>query len=170
MNDIDTLFNLISKSNLTLIGYTHRDERLKNDFISHLNPIFIDKVDNSSIQSYIRDSKISTIFNEFIDSKSIVFNLNDSFIPNIGGINFIREIAENLRKIAKLGYNPIMTSLLHQTISSNQSIYNFKGGSVTLYVSELVIKFENGNINVIKNRNGDSFSIPYSKLEKLLYI
>ena len=47
MKKIDELFDLVKQSDMTLIGYTFQDERIKDELISNLNYIDVGKIDSS---------------------------------------------------------------------------------------------------------------------------
>jgi len=182
--DIDHLYELIKESNLTLIGYTSRYEGLKDAFISKLNPYVIDEVDESfSLQSYLRDAKLESVLSntslDIIGKKSnyIVVDLasiKSNTLPESKGIfdrpKYTKNLSENLRfESIKFGIIPIMTSFMYKTVDSSESLV-FMGGSGPMHASDLVIRFDEKGLSVIKNRMGENFEIPYNKLKFSLYI
>jgi hypothetical protein len=52
------LFELINQSKITLLGYTFKEERIKDEIISKVSHYELPEINSSfSIISYIRDSK-----------------------------------------------------------------------------------------------------------------
>lgn len=177
--DTETLYEMINQSDLTLIGYTYKDERIKDALLSQIKPIQVGKVKASfSIRQHIRDIKIDEVLSTspFYNGKLIHIDLND--IEFDGGENYSLKRARSLRSFIlelreqciNIGYKAIMTSALYQTMSNDTKIHNFMGGSSPMYASDLIIKFESGDLKIIKNRYGKTFNISSDKLEKLLYI
>lgn len=172
--DTETLYEMINQSDLTLIGYTYKDERIKDALLSQIKPIQVGKVKASfSIRQHIRDIKIDEVLSTspFYNGKLIHIDLND--IEFDGGENYSLKRARSLRSFIlelreqciNIGYKA-----LYQTMSNDTKIHNFMGGSSPMYASDLIIKFESGDLKIIKNRYGKTFNISSDKLEKLLYI
>jgi len=62
MNSKEDLCSLIGESTLTLIGYTFKDERIKDELISNFNYVEIKEIDSSfSFKSFLRNEKLNTI-------------------------------------------------------------------------------------------------------------
>ena len=56
------ILNLIKKSDFTLVGYTFKDERIKDELLSNFNYVEIEEVNSSfSFKSFLRDLKIKSI-------------------------------------------------------------------------------------------------------------
>jgi hypothetical protein len=113
----------------------------------------------------------------FYNSKLVHIDLNDVDIEDkedasLYRAKVLRRFVNELREqCTSIGYKAIMTSVLYQTMSNDTQIHNFMGGSAPMYSSDLVIKFENGNLKVIKNRYGkDNLDISSDRLKKMLYI
>lgn len=179
MNDVDRLYKMIESSNLTLIGYKHVDERIKDKFLSKIKPYKMDFVDTSiPFLSHLRNLKIDLILENSNNlSKFILIDLN-SFVgkdfkscTNIlsSKSRSIKSISDHVR-IASIssGHRIIIESSLYRHYAGDSS--SFSRGSSHVYDSDLAIKFENGGLSVVKNRYGDIFNIPYDILEKYLYI
>lgn len=180
---INKLYDQINKSNLTLIGYSYKDEMIKDKLISKLNPYSIESItDGFSLTSYIRNIKINEVLSSdsYYGSKFLVVDTSVISTPSKGNVfvgvskaKFLRKLSEDLKVSSKLlGYRPIMTAPLYQSVSYDNGIHNFSGGSGPMYASDLVITFNNkkSKLQVIKNRNDDNFDISYDELKKFLYI
>jgi hypothetical protein len=62
MKTLNDLFDLVKQSDVTLIGYTFRDERIKDELISNFNYIDVGQIDSSfSLKSFLRDLKLNSI-------------------------------------------------------------------------------------------------------------
>jgi hypothetical protein len=56
------LFELIRKSDVTTIGYTFQNERIKDELISNFNYIDVGQINSSfSLRSFLRDLKLKSI-------------------------------------------------------------------------------------------------------------
>lgn len=169
---IGELYNLIEKSNLVLIGYTSQYERQKDAFISKLNPHLVDEVNSSfSIIQFLRDRKIDSVLSESeIHSKYVVI---DSTCVKCSEGNedvlfekpkFFRKLSETLRlESTKFGFTPIIVSPMYRDLGSDE--FNFSGGSGPMYASDLVIRFGEKGIKLIKSRYSGIFEVSYEELE-----
>jgi hypothetical protein len=174
---MDSLTNLIDQSDLTLIGYTYKDEKIKDALLSKINPISIGLVKTSfDIKQHLRSLKIEEVLSNlpFHNSKILLVDLGDIEIENkydLSKIQVIKRIIENLkRQCIQSGYKAIITSPLYKTMSNDTTINNFPGHTSPMYTSDLVIKFENGDLKIMKNRYGKNFNVSNKILKKLLYI
>jgi len=61
---------------------------------------------------------------------------------------------------------------MYQTLNTDgdSNGLNFIGGSSPVYASDLVLRFSDDGIPVIKNRYSSNFTIPYGELKNILYI
>jgi hypothetical protein len=178
--DTETLYELINQSDLTLIGYTHKDERIKDALLSKINPIQVGRVKASfDIKQHLRDIKIDEVLSDkpFYGGKVLhidLINVDTKYQEEDGSLyraKVLRHFVNSLREqCVSLGYKAIMTSPLYQTVSNDTQVHNFMGGSSPMYSSDLVIKFESGDLKIIKNRYGKVFDISSDKLKKMLYI
>lgn len=164
---IDKLYDLVDRSNLTLIGYTYKNERAKDQFISRLSP---HKMSADSIYSCIRDIKLDGLIDPH-SSKYILLDIADISIDatsNINRANKIRHLCENLRvESVKFDYRVIITAPLNCTRFGNivnEDVYSFSGGIAPMYAADLSFQFIAGSIKVVKNRFGDNLEIPYKKV------
>jgi hypothetical protein len=62
MKNIEYFFELIQKSNVSLLGYRFKQERLKDEIISKLPHLVVPEIDSSfSFKSFLRDLKLQSI-------------------------------------------------------------------------------------------------------------
>lgn len=62
MKGYTELFSLIKQSDVTLIGYTFKDERIKDELISNFNYVEIEEIDSSfCFNSFLRDLKLESV-------------------------------------------------------------------------------------------------------------
>ena len=184
MGKIDYLYDLISKTETTLIGYRFSDERIKDEIISNLRGTkIIDLSSSFSMKSIIRDIRIDQVLNEEEKIDYLLLDINDirnSYIKqrnftnediNRAGIikNTIYDIRDCLRDsrngkdindIKLIITCPLQSNGLNK---DNNMIDAFMGGSTPLYLADLamVITQQSGDkvIQVIKNRESDSQKI-----------
>ena len=175
MKTINDLFDLFKQSDVTLVGYTFKDERIKDELISNFNYVDVGQIDSSfSLKSFLRDSKLNSILDDkfklpdyiLIDTNNILYDSE-----NIGSRrNSIRSITEKIRSEIYSQYsgnfpqsplvkliitqpmNVIMQNL-HRTFDDDTT--SFTGGNSTLYISDLVVTIKGDKIKVVKNRFGD---------------
>ena len=174
MKNIKNLFELIRKSDVTTIGYTFQNERIKDELISNFNYIDVGQINSSfSLRSFLRDLKLKSILETgevvkkpdyiLLDIGNIPFKNNDALY---GRQKFIRSFVEDLRSQiytdcsgfpGKPQFKIILTTSLYKSgrNSGGNDINNFSGGSGSaLYVSDLVFTISDDKIKVIKNRFG----------------
>ena len=172
MNSVEDLFDLVKQSDVTLIGYTFQDEKIKDELISNFNYIDVGQIDSSfSLKSFLRDLKLKSILETgevvkkpdyiLLDIGNIPIKNNDALY---GRQKFIRTFVEDFSQIytdcsgfpAKPQFKIILTTSLYRSgmNSDGNDINNFSGGSAPLYVSDLVFTISDDKIKVIKNRFG----------------
>ena len=179
MEDIDYLYNQISKKETTLIGYRFSDERIKDEIISNLGRTkTIDLGSSFSMKSILRDMKIDQVLNEEEKFDYLLLDINDirnSYIEqrnftneDISRAGIIKNIIDDIRSGLRDNGNDIKLILTCPLQSNglnrdNNMIDAFMGGSTPLYYADLaMIITQQSNdkvIQVIKNRNGDSDKI-----------
>ena len=190
MKNIEYFFELIQKSNISLLGYRFKQERLKDEIISKLPHLVVPEIDSSfSFKSFLRDLKLQSIL-ETGDSVNnpeyLVLDLNDIRFKSddLGGRQ--RQISIIIDKIREDLYSNysgvypqtppykllILTTLYSSGMNSDDnSITNFKGGSKPIYMSDVAIVMEEESMKVIKNRFDDNnIDISYNKLKDYNYI
>ncbi len=172
MKKLNDLFDLIKQSDVTLIGYTFQNERIKDELISNFNYIDVGEIDSSfSLLSFLRNLKLNSILENdsvkypdyiLIDTNNIPLNNNDALY---GRQKFIKYLVEDLRSQlytdcsgfpGKTQFKIILTTSLYSSgmNSDGNDINNFSGGNGSLYVSDLVFTISDNKIKVIKNRFG----------------
>lgn len=193
MKNIEYFFELIQKSNISLLGYRFKQERLKDEIISKLPHLVVPEIDSSfSFKSFLRDLKLKSIL-ETGDSVNnpeyLVLDLNNISIDNfkwkdLGGRqtqigNIINKIREDLYSNYSGVYPqtpPYKLLMLTSLYSSGKnfddsSITNFRGGSTPIYSSDVAIIMQEESMKVIKNRFDDNnIDISYNKLKDYNYI
>jgi hypothetical protein len=192
MKNIEYFFELIQKSDISLLGYRFKQERLKDEIISKLPHLVVPEIDSSfSFKSFLRDLKLQSILetgNTVNNPEYLVLDLNDIRFnsDDLGGRqnqigNIIGKIREDLYSNYSGVYPQtppykllILTSLYSSGKNSDDnSITNFKGGSKPIYVSDVAIIMQDESMKVIKNRfgeNGDDILVSFDKLKDYNYI
>ena len=178
--EIDYLFDLLKQSNVSLLGYTFKQERLKDEIISKLPHVVITEVDSSfSFKSFLRDLKLQSILEtgeSVINPEYLVLDLNDIRFKSddLGGRqrqikNIIEKIREDMYSVSeKPPYKLLILTTLYNSGKNidDSDIMNFSGGSHPIYMSELALVMRENSIKVVKNRFGDTnIDISYNKLK-----
>jgi hypothetical protein len=184
METIDYLYDLISKNEVSLIGYRFADERIKDEIISNLGRTkTIDLSSSFSMKSIFRDMKIGQVLNDEEKIDYLLLDINDirtlfrernSFTnKDIADSRAIEETIYPIREYLRDNRNGkricdtklIITCPLNTTITSTHKngMDSFMGGSSPLFCSDLGLMITQKNddkiIKIIKNREGDSDKI-----------
>jgi hypothetical protein len=184
METIDYLYDLISKNEVSLIGYRFADERIKDEIISNLGRTkTIDLSSSFSMKSIFRDMKIGQVLNDEEKIDYLLLDINDIRTLFRERNSFTNEDIVNSRAIEETIYpireylrdnrngkricdtKLIITCPLNTTITSahKNGMYSFMGGSSPLFCSDLGLMITQKNddkiIKIIKNREGDSDKI-----------
>jgi hypothetical protein len=176
MKTLNDLFDLVKQSDVTLIGYTFRDERIKDELISNFNYIDVGQIDSSfSLKSFLRDLKLNSILeNDSVKNPDyILLDTGNIHLKNNNALyerqptksQSIKTFVEDLRSQlyadcsgfpGKTKFKFILTTSLYRSgiNSEGNDIKNFTGGSGPLYASDLAFTISNDKIKVIKNRFG----------------
>jgi hypothetical protein len=192
MKNIEYFFELIQKSNISLLGYRFKQERLKDEIISKLPHLVVPEIDSSfSFKSYLRDLKLKSILetgNTVNNPEYLVLDLNDIRFKSEDLGSRQRQISIIIDKIREDLYSNysgvypqtppykllILTTLYSSGMNSDDnSITNFRGGSTPIYSSDVAIIMEEESMKVIKNRfgeNGDDILVSFDKLKDYNYI
>ena len=74
MEDISYFFNILEKSDISLLGYTFKNERIKDEIISKIPHVEIKEIDSSfSFRSYLRNEKLNHLFELWKLSSYIIY-------------------------------------------------------------------------------------------------
>jgi len=191
MKDINYLYDLLKKSDISLLGYRFKQERLKDEIISKLPHMVVPEIDSSfSFKSFLRDLKLKSILEtESVENlEYLVLDLNEirSKSDDLGGRqrqigNIIQNIRQDLYSNFSSGYPQTPTYkllMLTPLYSSGKNvddvnITNFSGGSKPIYMSDVAIVMGEESMKVLKNRfgeNGDDILVSFDKLKEYNYI
>jgi len=192
MKDINYLYDLLKKSDVSLLGYRFKQERIKDEIISKLPHLVVPEIDSSfSFKSFLRDLKIESILETGESIKRpeyLILDLNDIRFKSddLGGRqrqigNIIQNIRQGLYSNFSGGYpqTPTYKLLILTPLYSSgknvddDSITNFTGGNRPIYMSDVVIVMQEKSMKVIKNRfgeNGDDILVSFDKLKEYNYI
>ena len=171
MEDISYFFNNLEKSDISLLGYTFKNERVKDEIISKIPHVEIQEIDSSfSFKNYLRDEKLKYLF-EGSDMSDIkvpkwfvldINNITSKLLIN--KVKLIKEVLNNIRRymysdtygIEDPFYKLLITCTLQKT-TSDFGIHSFIGGNTPIYISDFVCAInDNNNLNVLKNRHDDN--------------
>ena len=185
MKDIDYLFDLLKKSDFSLLGYRFKQERLKDEIISKLPHLVVPEIDSSfSFKSFLRDMKLESILetgNTVKNPEYLILDLNDIKFKSddLGGRQ--NQIGNILNKIREDMYsgpeNPTYKLLILTSLYSSgrnvddTNITNFSGGSRPIYMSDVAIVMQDESMKIIKNRfDHNDIDVSYDKLKDYNYI
>ena len=168
MEDISYFFNNLEKSDISLLGYTFKNERVKDEIISKILHVEIQEIDSSfSFKNYLRDEKLKYLF-EGSDMSDIkvpkwfvldINNITSKLLIN--KVKLIKEVLNNIRRymysdtygIEEPFYKLLITCPLQKT-SSDFDIHSFSGGNTPIYISDFVCAINDDNsLFVMKNRH-----------------
>jgi hypothetical protein len=185
MKNIEYFFELIQKSNVSLLGYRFKQERLKDEIISKLPHLVVPEIDSSfSFKSFLRDLKIQSILETGDSVKNpeyIILDLNDNIrfkSDDLGSRqnqigNILNKIREDMYSGSDIPYKLLILTSLYSSGKNvdDVSITNFSGGSQPIYMSDVAIVMQEESMKVIKNRFDDNnIDISYNKLKDYNYI
>jgi len=194
MKNTEYFFELIQKSDISLLGYRFKQERLKDEIISKLPHMVVPEIDSSfSFKSFLRDLKLKSILEtgetvknpEYIvlDLNNIRFKSDDLFGRQRQIGNILNKIREDMYSECQKQYNVaksdipykllIITTLYSSGLKNvdDANITNFSGGSEPIYISDVAIVMQEESMKVIKNRFDDNnIDISYNKLKDYNYI
>ena len=193
MKDIDYLFDLLKKSDFSLLGYRFKQERLKDEIISKLPHRVVPEIDSSfSFKSFLRDLRLESILEtgESVNiPEYIVLDINDIRTSSNPGIfksddlgsrqNQIGKILNKIRSDMYSGpetptYKLLILTPLYSSGMKNiddVNITNFSGGSQPIYMSDVAIVMQDESMKIIKNRfDHNDIDVSYHKLKDYNYI
>ena len=193
MKDIDYLFDLLKRSDFSLLGYRFKQERLKDEIISKLPHRVVPEIDSSfSFKSFLRDLRLESILEtgESVNiPEYIVLDINDIRTSSNPGIfksddlgsrqNQIGKILNKIRSDMYSGpetptYKLLILTPLYSSGMKNiddVNITNFSGGSQPIYMSDVAIVMQDESMKIIKNRfDHNDIDVSYDKLKDYNYI
>jgi hypothetical protein len=186
MKDIDYLFDLLKKSDFSLLGYRFKQERLKDEIISKLPHLVVPEIDSSfSFKSFLRNLKLQSILEtgeSVNNTEYLVLDLNEIRFKSddLGSRqNQIGTILNKIRSDMYSGpetptYKLLILSSLYSSGMKNiddVNITNFSGGSQPIYMSDVAIVMQDESMKIIKNRfDHNDIDVSYNKLKDYNYI
>jgi hypothetical protein len=177
MQNIEHLYELMSQSRITTIGFTWKYERLKDDIISQLNYLDCGEIDTStfSLKSLLRDININSLLDEekkpeyiLIDLMNLKFDISKKYDYYIEKTRAIQKLLSQIQyelfniNVENQKIKLILTTSLYSSYVSDEDnrIPNFFGGTDPLYASDLVFTISD-NIKILKNRFDKTKSIQF---------
>ena len=191
MKDIDYLFDLLKRSDFSLLGYRFKQERLKDEIISKLPHRVVPEIDSSfSFKSFLRDLRLESILETGESIKNpeyLVLDLNEIRFKSddLGSRqNQIGTILYKIREDLYSNYSGVypqtppykllmLTSLYSSGMKNvdDVNITNFSGGSQPIYMSDVTIVMQDESMKIIKNRfDHNDIDVSYDKLKDYNYI
>ena len=159
MEPTEYLFELINKSNISLLGYTFKEERIKDEIISQVSHIELPEINSSfSMLSYIRDSKIDSVLNNKTETPSHFLLDINNFMVGRGELSRANVIKNALQRIATelidTNFKLLITCPIYNSVGNDE--YNFSGGNSGLYIADFVGIIREDRVRIMKNREGNS--------------
>ncbi len=158
MEPTEYLFELINQSNISLLGYTFKEERIKDEIISKVSHIELPEINSSfSMLSYIRDSKIDTILNNRTETPTHFLLDINNFILGRGEtrVNVIKHVLTRIvEELIDTNFKLLITCPIYNKIGNDE--YNFSGGITGLYMADFVGIIREDRVRIMKNREGGS--------------
>ena len=197
MKDISYIFDLLKKSDVSLLGYRFKQERIKDEIISKLPHLVVPEINSSfSFKSFLRDLKLESILETGESVKRpeyLVLDLNDIRTSSNPGIFKSDDLGGRQRQIGNIidkirsdmyseysgvypqtpPYKLLMLTSLYSSGKNvdDDSITNFTGGNKPIYMSDVAIVMGEESMKVIKNRfDHNDIDISYDKLKEYNYI
>jgi hypothetical protein len=172
MEAIESFFDLLNKSKVSLLGYSVHQERIRDEIVSKIPHIDIGDIYSSfSYKSLIRDIKLDSILNNInikhhwviLDTSRITIDPGElSRAKSIS--NMVRNFSDSLHK------TDIKLLITSHTYSPDAGNYTFNGGSSMMYVSDLVFRILEDRISCSKNRFTESKDYSLDELKDYNYI
>lgn len=170
MLSYNDIVDLIKKSNISLIGYSFKNEKEKDELISNFDYFEIGEIDSSfSIKSVLRDFKLSSTL-DICDTKLPEFfliNLNDIKYNSEGSIQRVNQINNFLDKIqsemfrgltSSFPSNPPFQLIIIAPVNRNVWDANATARQISsgkpIYIADIAVSISDDKIKVIKNRFG----------------
>jgi hypothetical protein len=184
MKNIEYFFELIQKSNISLLGYRFKQERLKDEIISKLPHLVVPEINSSfSFKSFLRDLKLQSILETddtvnnpeylVLDLNNIKFDTKDLGSRQTQIKNIINKVREDMFHPETIHYKLLILTSLYSSGKNvdDASITNFSGGNQPIFMSDVSIVMQEESMKVIKNRfDHNDIDISYNKLKDYNYI
>ena len=184
MKGIEYFFELIQKSDISLLGYRFKQERLKDEIISKLPHLVVPEINSSfSFKSFLRDLKLQSILETgdtvnnpeylVLDLNNIKFDTKDLGSRQTQIKNIINKVREDMFHPETIHYKLLILTSLYSSGKNvdDASITNFSGGSQPIFMSDVAIVMQEESMKVIKNRfDHNDIDISYNKLKDYNYI
>jgi len=176
MKSIQYLYELVDKSDVTVLGYTAKGERIMDEFISRLPHIKLGEVDSCfNFLTYLREIKLNQVLDD-IDFRYIVLDIGSVVRPReSNGMDFtkiIRKMVQDIRTDMFKAYNKMQEESLgldfDDPVSHQKEIietpyqliitspmyksmdkfktHNFSGGDSPLMMSDLAFVIQESSI------------------------
>ena len=184
MKQIEYFFELIQKSNISLLGYRFKQERLKDEIISKLPHLVVPEINSSfSFKYFLRDLKLQSILETsdtvnnpeylVLDLNNIKFDTKDLGSRQTQIKNVINKVREDMFHPETIHYKLLILTSLYSSGKNvdDASITNFSGGNQPIFMSDVAIVMQEESMKVIKNRfDHNDIDISYNKLKDYNYI
>jgi len=169
MLDISYFYKSIDNSDISLLGYNFKNERVKDEIISKISHYEIKEIDSSfSFRQLIRNQKLDNVLNS-TPSKEIshlILDLkNIKFSKNV--LSRKQHIDDTISLLREEMYSQVSSSLFKSndfpnfrllilsplnSFASKETMFNFVGGNTTLYVSDFASVVREDSLEILKNR------------------
>ena len=149
---MDELYELISKSRITTIGFTSEFEDDKDKIISKLSPYVLGVLNGENFKSTIRDIKLDNIINNTKHDYILAFQSKSD--------TMMRKNLDSIR--SQIGYKLIVECPMYKSFSGDDPM-TLVGGSSPIYCSDLVILIYNNQAHIVKNRFSENKVINLTK-------
>jgi hypothetical protein len=173
MKNISYFFSILKKSDISLLGYSFKNENIKDEIISKIPCVKIKEIDSSlSIRSYLRDEKLNYLIEDSLNIKWLVLDINE-IINNTTTQKVIKDVIYKIREdMYSYTDKPFYKLLILTPMNiSNINHSNFKCGISPVYMSDFVSIINNGSLEVFKNRfDDDNKKISLDRLKDYTYI
>ena len=188
MEDISYFYKFLDTSDISLLGYRFKYERIKDEIISKISYYEIKKIDSSfSFKQLIRNQKLDELLNDNPSKEvsHLIIDLgNLHFIGNglsrkqhiDNAIEILRKemYSQNPQNIFKPddfpNYRLLILSPLN-SFESKETMFNFVGGNTPRYVSDFATVIHEDSLEVIKNRfEHNNNKISLENLKNYYYI
>ena len=178
MEDISYFYKSIDNSDISLLGYNFKNERIKDEIISKISYHEIKEIDSSfSFKQLLRNQKLDNLLNNnsLKEVSHLIIDLgNLDFSGNV--LNRKRHIGNVIAILRKEMYSPNSQDLFKpddfpnyrllilsplNSFATSETRFNFVGGNTPLYTSDFAAVILDDSIEIIKNR------FKYNELNKI---